>query len=337
MKHYGSKSRPAQAHPTVPAEFVPAPERGECATALHYYECHLLRIYSIPFASASAADVTKLTSKNSVPRSAIELPSKRGRHVLQSPPTLISKEQERGDQQPDIATVTSKNAAPRSAIERPPKRGRHVLQSPPTLISKEQERGDQQPDIATVTSKNAAPRSAIERPPKRGRHVVQSPKTIAKPHSILEERHNGCPANEITDCSDQLSWSVSKISKASADLIPAPSASISKVVSTEAFHSGSNVSQKHEGPAKSKLCALPVQQSIGSEASTSCLEQSKINGHHTQNIHSNASPIPAPSILMPARLISQFESVPSGRKTQLQTRSIGIQVEMQPIGDIKSM
>lgn len=282
MKHYGSKSRPAQAHPTVPAELVPAPERGECATALHYYECHLLRIYSIPFASASAADVTKLTSKNSVPRSAIELPSKRGRHVLQSPPTLISKEQERGDQQPDIATATSKNAAPRSAIERPPK---------------------------------------------RGRHVVKSPKTIAKPHSILEERHNGCPANEITDCSDQLSWSVSKISKASADLIPAPSASISKVVSTEAFHSGSNVSQKHEGLAKSKLCALPVEQSIGSEASIGCLkEQSKIDGHHTQNIRSNSSPTKAIEDLMkPDDHWAAFTPADGGRYSRAACRCSGAQ------------
>lgn len=280
MKHYGSKSRPA--HPTVPAEFVPASERGECATTLQYY-----------------ATSSKLIH---------------------------------------VTILTSKNSAPRSTIERPPKRERHVVQLPPTVISKEQEQGDQQPDIAAVTSKNAAPRSAIERPPKRGRHVLQSPKTIAKPHSILEEQHNGCPANEITNCSDQLSWSVSKISKVSADLIPAPSASISKVLTTEAFHSGSNISQKHEGPAKSKLCALPVQQSIGSEASIGCLkEQSKIDGHHTQNIRSNASPIPVPSILLPARLISQFESVPSSHKTQLQTRSIGIQVEMQPIGDIKIM
>ncbi len=48
-------------------------------------------------------------------------------------------------------------------------------------------------------------------------------------------------------------------------------------------------SSKFQKLAKSKLCALPVEQSIGSEASIGCLkEQSKIDGHHTQNIRSNS-------------------------------------------------
>jgi hypothetical protein len=233
--------------------------------------------------------------------------------------------------------ATSKNAARKIVIERPSKRDRQVLQSPHTIISKQLCSQEEQPSYPVgTTSKNAAQKNKIKRPPKTDRQIVQSPKTVAKPLCMQQNQQSGCSTEEVTKCSDHCFSSMSKLTNESSDLIPVPP--ISQVVCTNAFHTGSNVIQKHEFSAKNKLCIVPVHQTqICSEISRGCLEQPKMNEHQPQVSCGNATLIPAPSILMPARLISRFEAAPHGRQTPTQTRSIGIQVELQPIGDIKMM
>ena len=85
--------------------------------------------------------------------------------------------------------------------------------------------------------------------------------------------------------------------------------------------------------------ALPVQpvpavQQQHSEMSGSTEQTPHVESlTFTQIKNSDIQPIPAPCILMPTR--SQF--TPNGRLASSQTRSIGIQVDLQPTSDIKFM
>lgn len=293
MRHYGSKSRSAKAHPIDPANFAPAFETGERLISLHFP--HHAIFFSFPLKFHHRAPVAA-----------------------------------------DVANVISKNSAPKNAVKRPPKRDRQALHSPQTIISKQLcSQEEQKQDDAKLISKNSTPQNKVGHPHKSDCQVFRSPKTIAKPLCMQEELQSGGSADETSKCSDDGSSSASKIKNISADSLTAPSASVSKVLSAEAFHTGSNIIQKLESSAKAKLCIVPVLKTqSGSETPRCGLELSKINGQRTP---SNAALIPAPSILMPAQLLSQFAAAPNSRQTQAQTRSIGVQVELQPIIDIKLM
>jgi hypothetical protein len=248
--------------------------------------------------------------------------------------SLVLKFHHRAIATTDVAKATLKNEVTQKLADRPPKRDRQVVRSPQNIISKHLcSQEEHQADVTKATLKNAAPKNQIDRPPNTDPQVLESPKTIAKPFCMQEEWHSRCSAQENTKCSNHFS----EVTNASADAIPARSEPISKIASPEAFHTRSNNNQKHDGSAKIKLCIVPVLQTQIISQASSGSPKSKVKGHHIQSNISTSTPIPAPSILMPARLISQFEAVPNSLPIRTLTRSIGIQVELQPISDIKLM
>jgi hypothetical protein len=194
--------------------------------------------------------------------------------------------------------------------------------------------------VADATSNDVEPQKTIERPSKRNRQVSREPKPITKPFSLLEEQPREIPIQQKLEHFDhQSSSSAKKKSAFIQDIIPAPASPPSlKVGSTEAFHTRSNLNRKLQDSVKPKLCTVPAVPQKDSGISSGSAEQLHIDVHNSTQIQcSNVQLIPAPCILLPARSIPQSQLIPSGRVAASQTRSIGIQVELQPISDMKIM
>ncbi len=194
--------------------------------------------------------------------------------------------------------------------------------------------------VAEVIFKDIEPQKTIERPSKRSRHVSRDPKPITKPFSLLEEQPREIPTLEKSDHFDLQSSSSGIKSTIMEVAVPAPALPLNlKVGSTEVFQTRSNnLNRKLQNSVKPKLCTVPAVPQKDSELSSNSAEQFHIDDHNSTQINCNNVPlIPAPCILLPTRSTPQSQLTPSGRVAASQTRSIGIQVELQPTSDVKIM
>jgi hypothetical protein len=176
-------------------------------------------------------------------------------------------------------------------------------------------------------------KSTIERPSKRGRQVLREQKPITKPFSLQEEHQSETVTKEKVALLCSVSENRYKVPEY---IIPAPTVPLNpeKIQSPEAFHTRSKTSRKDQSSIKPKLCTVPAVQQQHSEMSGSTEQTPHVESIAlTQIKSSDIQPIPAPCILMPSR--SQFTQI--GRLASSQTRSIGIQVDLQPTSDIKIM
>ena len=176
-------------------------------------------------------------------------------------------------------------------------------------------------------------KSTIERPSKRGRQVLREQNPVTKPFSHQEEHQSETTTDEKVALQCSVSENRSKVPEC---LIHAPTIPLNpeKIESSEAFHTRSKTTRKDQGSIKPKLCTVPAVQQQHSEMSGSTERTPHVESlTFTQIKNSDIQPIPAPCILMPTR--SQF--TPNGRLASSQTRSIGIQVDLQPTSDIKIM
>lgn len=176
-------------------------------------------------------------------------------------------------------------------------------------------------------------KSTIERPSKKRRQDLREQNPVTKPFSLQEEHQSETATEEKVALQCSVSENRSKVPEC---LIPAPTIPLNpeKIESPEAFHTRSKTTRKDQGSIKPKLCTVPAVQQQHSEMSGSTEQTPHVESlTFTQIKSSDIQPIPAPCILMPTR--SQF--TPNGRLASSQTRSIGIQVDLQPTSDIKIM
>jgi hypothetical protein len=188
---------------------------------------------------------------------------------------------------------------------------------------------------------NASPNKTIQRPPKRGRQILKEPKVVAI--SLISEDKEPCKnltQGKIECFSNQCSLSVAKHSEIPANLIDARNMPLlSDIESTEAFHTRSDFSQKYKASFKPRLCTVPAVQQNDFAAANCCPQQSQIESKHITHTNcSNVQPIPVPNIFsMPHRATSRSELHLTSNQALLETRTIGIQVDLQPISDMKIM
>jgi hypothetical protein len=193
--------------------------------------------------------------------------------------------------------------------------------------------------VAKVLSIDASPINTIQRPAKRGRQILKESKAIA--NSLLLEKkllRKNVTEGKIECFSNQCYLSVSEHSEMPESLVLAPNMPLlSDVESAEAFHTRSNLNPR--ASFKPKLCTVPAVQQHDFAVDNCCPQQSQIDSKDLiQKNCSNVQTIPVPSIFSTLnRVTQQPESHLTNRQALSQTRSIGIQVDLLPISDMKIM
>ena len=199
--------------------------------------------------------------------------------------------------------------------------------------------------VAKVLSIDASPINTIQRPAKRGRQILKESKAIA--NSLSSEKklpRKNVIEGKIECFSNQCYLSVSEHSEMPESLVLAPNIPLlSDVESTEAFHTRSDLNQKYRASFKPKLCTVPAVQQNDFTVDNCCPQQSRIDSKDlNQKNCSNVQTIPVPNIFPTKfstlnRATQQPESHLTNRQALSQTRSIGIQVDLLPISDMKIM
>jgi hypothetical protein len=185
-----------------------------------------------------------------------------------------------------------------------------------------------------------APINTIERPSKRRSQLLQQPKRISKRSSslpLLNGEQAETPMNKLAELAQDCSCSVSKIVKEPKNDFVQNTNKLqhSKVEPTEGMSEQFKLDQKRQTPVKPRLYPVPADQGISEKLSNFPTAQD--DSHLAESNCSTMKPIPAPRILLPIRLESRFELNSNNGPTNIQTRSIGIQVDLQPMGDMTIM
>ena len=192
--------------------------------------------------------------------------------------------------------------------------------------------------VAEAISNYAEPKNTVGRASKRSRENLRDTKSGIRPYSLQEEQQRELTEKKAKQSHLEFCLNEEK-SKVLEDLIATPTVlPDQKVGSIGAFKTRSKLVRKDLVSVKPKLCTVPALQQHVSQVSVSSSEQSHIEKNISAEIKCiNTQNIPAPCILMPTRLVPQSQVILCGRLAGSQTRSIGIQVDLQPISDIKIM